>query len=104
MNGYQRIQAALRGEQPDHPPVMLHHFMHAAREAHVTMAEFRQDPRALARSFMQSIEKYALDGVMVDVDTAALAGALGVAGGVSCRRARRRARRAIGEPRRCGCP
>src|ERR1039458_8350800 len=33
MNGYQRIQAALRGEQPDHPPVMLHHFMHAAREA-----------------------------------------------------------------------
>src|ERR1039458_2453790 len=78
MNGYQRIQAALRGEQPDHPPVMLHHFMHAAREAHVTMAEFRQDPRALARSFMQSIEKYALDGVMVDVDTATLAGALGV--------------------------
>src|ERR1035438_4250005 len=52
MNGYQRIQAALRGEQPDHPPVMLHHFMHAAREAHVTMAEFRQDPRALARSFL----------------------------------------------------
>src|ERR1017187_1973058 len=78
MNGYQRIQAALRGEQPDHPPVMLHHFMHAAREAHVTVAEFRQDPRALARSFMQSIEKYALDGVMVDVDTATLAGALGV--------------------------
>src|ERR1017187_1538854 len=76
MNGYQRIQAALRGEPPDHPPVMLHHFMQAAREAHVTMAEFRQDPRALARSFMQSIEKYALDGVMVDVDTATLAGAL----------------------------
>src|ERR1017187_3879857 len=78
MNGYQRIQAALRGEQPDHPPVMLHHFMHAAREAHVTMAEFRQDPRALARSFMQSIEKYALDGIMVDGDTAPLAGPLGV--------------------------
>ncbi len=42
------------------------------------MAEFRQDPRALARSFIQFIEKYSLDGVMVDVDTAALAGALGV--------------------------
>jgi uroporphyrinogen decarboxylase len=78
MNGYQRIQAALRGERPDRPPVMLHHFMHAAREAGVTMAEFRSDPRALARSFIQSIEKYSLDGVMVDVDTATLAGALGV--------------------------
>src|ERR1039457_5139287 len=78
MNGYQRIQAALRGEQPDHPPVMLHHFMHAAREAHVTVAEFRQDPRALARSFRRPSEKYALDGVMVDVDTATLAGALGM--------------------------
>src|ERR1017187_342914 len=60
------------------PTGHLHHFMHAAREAHVTMAEFRQDPRALARSFMQSIEKYALDGIMVDVDAATLAGALGV--------------------------
>ena len=78
MNGYQRIQAALRGEESDHPPVMLHHFMQAAREADVTMSEFRQDPRALARSFIQSIEKYGLDGVMVDVDTATLAGALGV--------------------------
>src|ERR1035441_3526044 len=59
---------------------MLQHFMHAAREAHVTMAEFRQDPRALARSFIQSVERYSLNGVMVDVDTAALAARAGALG------------------------
>ena len=33
MNGLERIMAALRGEQPDKTPVMLHNFMMAAREA-----------------------------------------------------------------------
>lgn len=78
MNGYQRIAAALRGERPDVTPVMLHNFMMAAREAGVTMREFRRDPRALARSFIQAVEKYGYDGVLVDVDTATLAGAVGV--------------------------
>ena len=78
MNGYQRIQASLRGEQPDQPTGHAP-TLHARRPgAHVTMAEFRQDPRALARSFIQSVERYSLNGVMVDVDTATLAGALGV--------------------------
>jgi MtaA/CmuA family methyltransferase len=42
------------------------------------MREFRTDPPALARSYIQSIEKYGLDGIMIDMDTATLAGALGV--------------------------
>jgi uroporphyrinogen decarboxylase len=42
------------------------------------MAGFRDDPRALTRSFIQSTERYSLDGVMVDVDTATLVGALGM--------------------------
>ena len=78
MNGYERIAAVLRGERTDRPPVMLHNFMHAAREAGVTMREFRSDPAAFARSYIQSIEKYGLDGIMIDLDTATLAGALGV--------------------------
>lgn len=52
--------------------------MLAAREAGVAMAEFRRNPVALARAFIESAEKYDLDGTMIDVDTATLAGALGV--------------------------
>ena len=78
MNGYQRIAAALRGEGPDRVPVMLHNFMMAAREAGHTMKAYREDPLKLAGSFIQAVERYGYDGVLVDVDTATLAGALGV--------------------------
>ncbi|HSD25650.1 MAG TPA: uroporphyrinogen decarboxylase family protein [Vicinamibacteria bacterium] len=78
MNGYQRVTAALRGERPDRVPVMLHNFMMAAREAGHTMRAFREDPAKLAQSFIRAVETYAYDGVMVDVDTATLAGAIGV--------------------------
>ncbi|NWF84634.1 MAG: uroporphyrinogen decarboxylase, partial [Bryobacteraceae bacterium] len=78
MTGRQRILCALRGDSPDRVPVMLHQFMQAASEAGVTMAEFRRNPAELARAFIESAEKYGLDGTMVDVDTATLAGALGV--------------------------
>ena len=78
MNGYERITAALRGERPDRVPVMLHNFMMAAREAGVTMQAFREDPRRMADVFIQAVETYGYDGVLVDLDTATLAGALGV--------------------------
>ena len=78
MNGYERITAALRGERPDRVPVMLHNFMMAAREAGVTMKAFREDPRRMADVFIRAVETYGYDGVLVDVDTATLAGALGV--------------------------
>jgi MtaA/CmuA family methyltransferase len=78
MNGGERIAAALRGERPDRVPVMLHNFMMAAREAGHTMRAFREDPEKLAASFVRSVETYGFDGVLVDVDTATLAGALGV--------------------------
>lgn len=78
MNGYQRIGAALKGEPVDKTPVMLHNFMMAAREAGLTMREFRSDPRQIARAFSESVERYGQDGLMVDIDTATLAGALGV--------------------------
>jgi MtaA/CmuA family methyltransferase len=78
MNGHDRIQRALCGEALDRVPVMLHNFMLAAREAGVTMAQFRSDAATMARCFIESVEKYDLDGVMIDVDTATLAGVLGV--------------------------
>ncbi len=78
MNGYDRVAAALRGEKPDRVPVMLHNFMMAAREAGLTMKRYREDPSAIAASFVRAVEAYGYDGILVDVDTATLAGALGV--------------------------
>jgi len=78
VNGYQRIRAALLGEWPDATPVMLHNFMLAAKEAGITMVQYRQNPDVIARCHIEAVERYDLDGVLVDIDTATLAGALGV--------------------------
>jgi uroporphyrinogen decarboxylase len=78
MNGYERIKAALEGRAPDRIPVMLHNFMMAAREAGVTMQEFRNNPKVIAEAFIRSVEKYQYDGILVDIDTVTLAGAVGV--------------------------
>ena len=78
MTGHQRISAAIKGEKPDKIPIMLHNFMPAAREAGITMKQFREDPKEIARAFIQSVEKYRYDGILVDVDTVTLAGACGV--------------------------
>jgi len=78
MNGYQRIRAALAGQQADSIPVMLHNFMMAASEYGVTMEQYRNNPAVIAASFIQSVEKYGYDGILVDIDTVTLAGATGV--------------------------
>jgi len=78
MTGRERISRALRGERTDAVPVMLHNFMMAAREAGLTMRQFRSDPEALARAFIDAVERYDYDGILVDVDTVTLASALGV--------------------------
>lgn len=78
MNGYERIQAAIKGEKPDTTPIMLHNFMMAAKQAGVSMAQFRESPQVMADVFIQSVNKYKFDGVLVDLDTVTLAGAVGV--------------------------
>jgi uroporphyrinogen decarboxylase len=78
MNGLERIMAAMRGEQPDKVPVMLHNFMMAAREAGLTQAQYRSEPHNVAAAFVQAVERYGYDGILVDIDTATLAGAVGV--------------------------
>ena len=78
MNGYERIMTALKGDVPDTIPIMLHNFMMAAKEAGYSQAEYRSDPRKIADTFIQSVEKYQYDGILVDIDTVTLAGAVGV--------------------------
>jgi MtaA/CmuA family methyltransferase len=78
MNGYERIQAALKAQPTDTTPIMLHNFMMAAKENGVSMATFRNNPKSIADVFIQSVEKYGFDGVLVDIDTVTLAGAVGV--------------------------
>ena len=78
MNGFERIYMSLKGEWPDKRPVMLHNFMMAAKETGYTMKEFREDPAKAADAFIQSVEKYDLDGIMIDFDTTLMAGAIGV--------------------------
>jgi MtaA/CmuA family methyltransferase len=78
MNSHQRIWSGLRGEPVDAVPVMLHSFMMAAAEAGVTMQKFRSDPETIAGAFLRSVDRYGYDGIVVDIDTATLAGAVGV--------------------------
>jgi len=78
MNGYQRIAAALRGEPSDKIPIMLHNFMVAAADLGISMGQFRESPVLIADAFIKSVEKYDLDGVLVDIDTVTLAGSIGV--------------------------
>jgi len=77
MNGFERISRALAGQPTDHVPIMLHNFMPAAREAGMTMREFRSKPENMARAFVEASRKYDLDGVLTDMDTALEACAMG---------------------------
>lgn len=78
MTGKERVQAALEGKWTDRRPVMLHNFMMAAREAGISMKEFGENPQLAAKAFIQAAEKYELDGLLIDMSTAVLAGSLGV--------------------------
>ncbi|MCL2622999.1 MAG: uroporphyrinogen decarboxylase family protein [Planctomycetaceae bacterium] len=77
MNGFERISRTLAGQPTDHVPVMLHNFMPAAREAGLTMHEFRSCPEKMAGAFVDASRKYDLDGILTDVDTALVAHAMG---------------------------
>ena len=78
MSSYERILAALEGRWPDRTPVMLHNFLMAAEEAGYTQEEDRNDPKKIARSHIEAVEKYGYDGVMIEMDTTVMAGAAGV--------------------------
>jgi uroporphyrinogen decarboxylase len=77
MTGYERITRILDGLPVDRPAMMLHSFMAAAAEAGVTMRHYREDPVLMARALVAFADKYGLDGVFTDIDTALAAGAFG---------------------------
>ena len=77
MTRIERIRRTFAGETPDRIPVMAHNFMMAVPEAGTTHRAFRSDPEVMARTLEEATERYDLDGVVLDVDTALLASACG---------------------------
>jgi len=78
MTGKERVLAALEGKWTDRRPVMLHNFMMAAREEGISMKTFREDAQKAADAYIHAAEKYDIDGLLIDVSTATLAGSVGV--------------------------
>ena len=78
MTGKQRIEAALSGVMPDKRPVMLHNFMAAIYEAGYNHKQYRESPEIAAQCHIRYAEKYGLDGIFFDVDTAITASAVGM--------------------------
>lgn len=77
MTRIERIRTVLAGGVPDRIPVMTHNFLMAAREAGVTMAEYRSSADVIAKTLIDACVKYDTDGILLDVDTALLASACG---------------------------
>ena len=77
MTHIERIRTVLAGGVPDRIPVMTHNFLMAAREAGVTMAEYRSSADVIAKTLIDACVKYDTDGILLDVDTALLASACG---------------------------
>ena len=71
------MKAVFEQRVPDQIPVMMHNFLCAAKEAGYTIAEYRSSARRIADSLLRATEKYDLDGVLIDLDTALLASACG---------------------------
>ena len=78
MTGKERIVCALNGQWADCRPVMLLNFMPAARDAGVTMKQYRNAPSVIAKVHIEAVEKYDLDGLLLEIDTAVLADAVSV--------------------------
>lgn len=77
MTRIERIRTVMSGGIPDRVPVMTHNFLMAAREAGVTMEEFRSSSDVMAKTMSDAAVRYGTDGLLLDVDTALLASACG---------------------------
>lgn len=77
MTGKERMKAVLDMQIPDRIPVMMHNFQTCAREAGLTMAEYRSSADNMSTAMIRSCIKYDLDAILLDVDTALLASACG---------------------------
>lgn len=77
MTRIERIRTVMSGGIPDRVPVMTHNFLMAAREAGVTMQQYRSSADVIAKTLIGACIKYDTDGILLDVDTALLASACG---------------------------
>ena len=77
MTRIERISTVISGGVPDRIPVMTHNFLMAAREAGVTMEQYRSSAEVIARCLIGAFQTYDTDGILLDVDTALLASACG---------------------------
>ena len=77
MTRIERIRTVMSGGIPDRIPVMTHNFLMAAREAGVTMEEYRGSADVIAKTLIDACRRYDTDGILLDVDTALLASACG---------------------------
>lgn len=77
MTRIERIRAVMAGAVPDRVPVMTHNFLMAAREAGVSMEEYRSNASVIAKTLIDACVRYDTDGILLDVDTALLASACG---------------------------
>jgi len=77
MNSRDLILAAIAGQPHPRVPVAQHNFTFCAKQAGVTMTQFRRDPKLAARVMADAADKYGYDCIILDFDTCSLAEALG---------------------------
>jgi uroporphyrinogen decarboxylase len=77
LTGRQLTLAAIRGEPHDRVPVAQHNFTFCARQAGLTMDEFRYDPHKAARALADAAYRFDYDCIIIDFDTVTLAEAMG---------------------------
>ena len=69
MNSVERIKATVNFERPDRVPVIPQVFGHAATVAGVSLGEYVQNGKLLARCQIQALKKYDYDAVFALMDT-----------------------------------
>jgi MtaA/CmuA family methyltransferase len=77
MTGRQRTLAAIRGTPHDRIPVAQHNFTFCARQAGLTMAGFRSNPKRAAQALADAAYRFDYDCIIIDFDTCTLAEAMG---------------------------
>lgn len=77
MNGKERIQKALRMEEPDRVPVMPITHYHSASLAGMTIREYAQSGEKMAAAVLKGYERFGWDGFMLGCDVGVEGEALG---------------------------
>ena len=77
MTGRELICAAIEGRPHPRVPVAQHNFTFCARQAGVTMEQYRRDPKLAARVLADAAYRFGYDCIIIDFDTCSLAEAMG---------------------------